>query len=234
MFLDLHAHTKAISHCCRVSTDDVFRIANEKGYDGLVIANHYSKEYFSSQSYDSWIESYVEEWENCKRQAEKYGMISLNAIEVSMDYLSGLHLLIYGVDDKFIRENKRLNEMSLKDLYDLCKKNGCLLIQAHPFRNEVPIQDVRYLDGLEINSHPKYRHCYEKEIVDVANKNGLILTAGCDFHGDSERVLGGMFLPDDIKTEKNLTTFLIVTKEYNIKYYDATIDKQFEKTYKKR
>ena len=71
--------------------------------------------------------------------------------------------------------------MSQKELYTYCKDNGKILIQAHPFREPIRPQDPKYLDGVEINFHPKHDDEREK-VISFADENGLIVTCGSDHH----------------------------------------------------
>ena len=48
MLIDLHAHTKGISHCCRIYAPEVLAAARERGMDGICLCNHYQSRYVES------------------------------------------------------------------------------------------------------------------------------------------------------------------------------------------
>ncbi len=233
MLVDLHSHTKAISHCCKISAENTIIKAKELGFDGLGIANHYVKSYFTDEGYSEWIEKYIAEWNNCEALGKKYSLKIFKAIEVTMEYDYSLHMLIYGADEAFLRNNPLLCDKTLPELYGICKQNGCALVQAHPFRNGSTIQDTSYLDGLEINCHPKYGNSYYKRIMLEARLNGLAVTVGCDYHADSARALGGSYLPDSIETDRDLADYILTSKAFNLKIHEPKDGEIFEVTYER-
>ncbi len=208
MFTDMHAHTGAISYCCKANAEEIILTAKKKGYDALVITNHYVKNYFTEENHKEWVEKYIAEWYACKALGKAHGVKIFSGVEVTYSRDSRIHLLIYGADERFLRENLFLCDMTFEELYDLCQKNGCVLVQAHPFRNGTSPIDSKFIDGVEINCHPIYKNSFAEEIKKFAKENDLILTVGCDYHNDTPRVRGGMFLPDSISTEKELVDYL--------------------------
>lgn len=228
MLVDMHCHTSGISRCCVASCEEVFKIAKEKGYDGLVITNHYVCSYFDESSFNEWIEKYVEEWKKCKTVAKKYGLKSFDGVELTPDFEPRLHLLIYGADEKFLRENKFLNRKSLKEIYALCKKNNYALIQAHPRRYGLEPIDLNLVDGVEINCHPNHFNGLPKEMVSIAKENNFAITCGCDYHADTYRPFGGTFLPDEIKNEKDLAEYILNNKVFNLQIQEPNADEVYK------
>ncbi len=208
MFIDMHAHTGAVSHCCKAGVEQIILTAKEKGYDALVITNHYVNNYFTEETHKEWVEKYIDEWHNCKALGRELGVKIFSGVEVTYSRDPRIHLLIYGADEAFLRKNLFLCDMTLEALYDLCQKNGCILVQAHPFRNGSTIVNTDFIDGIEINCHPRGKDSFSEEIKKIAKEKDLIITVGCDYHNDTPRVAGGMFLPDSISTEWELADCL--------------------------
>ncbi len=208
MFIDMHAHTGAISHCCRADAAAIIRTAKEKGYDALVITNHYVNNYFTEENHKEWVEKYIDEWQNCKALGRELGVKIFSGVEVTYSRDPRIHLLVYGADEDFLRKNLFLSDMELGELYELCKSSGCVLVQAHPFRNGSTPVDPKFIDGVEINCHPRGHDSFAEDIMKIAEENDLIVTVGCDYHNDTPRVAGGMFLPDSINTEAELADYL--------------------------
>ncbi len=231
MLVDLHAHTKGISPCCRADAENVIKTARQHGLDGLAIANHYVSTYFMPDSYDGWIEKYIAEWELCQKLGEKYSVKIFNAIEVTMDSSPNIHMLIYGASSAFLRNNPMLCEKSLAELFSICQANGCCLIQAHPFRNGATVQDTSLLHGLEINCHPKYKNSYADDVLSIAKKHRLAVTVGCDYHADTPRVKAGTFLPDGINDDKALASLLLNASVFELQIQEPLTDKVSIVTY---
>ena len=232
MLIDLHAHTSGISKCCKISAEENIKLAKKLGFDGLAVTNHYTSLYFDGKTYDEWIERYIDEWHKCIMFADKFKLRIFCGIEVTMNEDMRLHMLIYGAAADFLRKNQRLCDMSLEKLYNVCRKNDCALVQAHPFRNGTVVQNTDCLDGIEINCHPLYKNSYHQEIAEIAQKSGLAVTAGCDYHADSYRPLGGSMIPDTVKTDRDLAEYIIHSKEFSLKIHDPVSRKIFETDYK--
>ncbi len=228
MLVDLHAHTSAISPCCRISAQKNIRLAKETGFDGLCITNHYDAHYFSIDTYTDWIDSYIAEWHICQEWGEKYGVRIFCGIEVNSAVVPNLHLLIYGADEAFLRKYPQLCHRTTQELYRICKENDCALIQAHPFRYNVGVQDPAFLDGLEVNCHPGYGNSYCADVLAAAQANQLAVTAGCDYHADTYRPKGGTFLSDEIQTEQELAQYLLKTNRFHLQIQEPADGAVFE------
>lgn len=116
-------------------------------------------------------------------------------------------VLIYGVHEDFVYKHQMMFDYSLEELYQIVKENNGTLIQAHPFRSQV--LDVNFLDGLEINCHPKYGSSHSTEVIEIAQSANLIVTCGGDYHGDvSYYPVSGTFLPAHITDSYALGNYI--------------------------
>lgn len=166
--------------------------------DGIVLTNHYQKSYFSEDELAEFIDSYVNEYHYTKEIGEKFGVKVLYGIEVTMELYHKVHMLIYGVSTEFLKKYPTVYDYTQKELYETVKKEGGVLVQAHPFRGGTTVLDTNFLDGIEISCHPLYKNSYTEEILKIASENNLAVTVGGDYHADTSRPKCGMFLPDDI------------------------------------
>ncbi len=221
MFIDLHLHTSAISTCCKISARDNILLAKQMGFDGAAVANHYTPYYFDDATYDDFIARYIAEWESCRQIGKEQNFRIFNAVEVSLAENLDLHLLIYGADAHFLKRYPRLCDKSQKELFEICQKNGCVLVQAHPFRNGVPLQNPAYLHGVEISCHPNYGNSYVEPVKKFAQDNHLALTVGCDYHADNYRPNGGVHLPENIVTDKQLADYILKATSFNLQVHDV-------------
>lgn len=232
MLIDLHCHTSGISHCCLLPAREICKIALNAGFDGICLTNHYCKQYVVDDNFDEWIEKYIDEYELTKREGQKIGLKVFFGVEITAGFDERVHLLLYGVSPQFLREEKRLYDKSLKELHEIAKKYSLVLVQAHPFRNSAPLMNTEYLDGVEINCHPMYPDTFSEKLEKIAKENGLVLTCGCDYHGDTKyRAKGGTYFPDDVKNEKTLADFLSRAKEIKLRIQEINSPTFYEKNF---
>lgn len=227
MFLcDLHCHSSGISKCCRIPFKRVIDEAKQAGMQGIVLTNHYCKEYLANIAYETWVDKYTKEYEQAKAYGNSVGFRVYFGVEVTMEFDTRVHLLIYGITPQELKENPNLFNMSLLELSVFCRKKQYVLIQAHPFRGGTTVLDTKYLDGVEINCHPAYGDTYSDEIIRIAQNNKIAVTCGCDYHGDVPyRPKGGVFLPDTIQTSKDLAFYLKNTEEFHLQIHEINADK---------
>lgn len=234
MFYDLHCHTGGISRCCKAPYDKIIDMAKKYGYEGMVITNHFTEVDLNEFGEEKFVEMYIEEYNKCRAYGEKVGINVLFGAEITVSYNIDVHLVIYGVTPQFLRDNPRLPLLSQKEIYEACHKYGCLLINAHPFRLGMTIQDVNYLDGVEVNCHAKFGDCHEKELTQFAKDHGLALTCGCDYHADTRKPTGGTYLPDNILTNTDLVNYLKTSDTFHIKVDDPVTLEVYEVVAKTR
>ena len=149
MLIDLHAHTKGISHCCRIYAPEVLAAAKEQGMDGICLCNHYQSRYVTDGNAADFARRYVDEFHATRKLGEEMDMRVLFGIEVTMERHENEHLLVYGVDESFPLLNPALYDLTQKELYRLVHANGGVVVQAHPLRKgKNVLMDPQYLDGV--------------------------------------------------------------------------------------
>lgn len=199
MLIDLHAHTKGISHCCRIYAPEVLAAAKEHGMDGICLCNHYQSRYVVDGDAAEFARRYVEEFYATRKLGEEMGLRVLYGIEVTMERHAKEHLLVYGVEEDFPLLNPALYDLTQEQLYRLVHDHGGVVIQAHPLRKGINVlMDPAYLDGVEVNCHPKYDCTHHEELAELARERNWILTCGGDYHADTHRVQCGMYLPETV------------------------------------
>lgn len=213
MLIDLHAHSKGISKCCRIPYHEVLCTALEYGIDGLVLTNHYQKSYIEDGDLDAFVEKYIAEFYAAEAYGRKIGCKVYFGIEVTTELYPGVHMLIYGVTPEFVRKYPSMFDLTQKELYQIVKAENGMLVQAHPFRNGTTVLDTAYMDGVEINCHPLYGKSYAADLLSIAEGSGLHVTCGGDFHADTYRPKCGMIIPDEIADSRDLCTWLLSGEE---------------------
>jgi hypothetical protein len=115
---------------------------------------------------------------------------------------------LYGVTEEFLRANPDIMNMPIKDLGPLCHENGILLIQAHPFRNGMRIKKPDLLDGVEVVNGNLGAQSRNDIAYLWAQRYGLKMTAGSDFHGEKHETNTGIWTDHPITTREELMEVL--------------------------
>lgn len=233
MLIDLHAHSSGISHCCRIPYDAVIRAALEVGLNGIVLTNHYQKSYVTDGDFAAFARHYTEEYRLAKAYGDTVGCKVFFGAEITMERYGGAHLLLYGIDERFIEENSTLFDLTQEELYRLVKAAGGTVIQAHPYRKKKHLLDVRFLDGVEVNCHPLYGKSDFADIVEIAAASALVLTCGGDYHADTYRPKCGTHLPDDLRDGVEIGRYLLRADELKLCIHEPNTEEAFEFVWKR-
>lgn len=217
MKLDLHVHTKEVSSCGLVSATDIVDNYIKKGYAGIVITDHFNRNFFKQ---NKTIDDFLLGYKIAKKEGHKKGIKVYLGMELKLEKSENEYLL-YGIDEEFLYHNQNLYECSLEETVDIIHNYGGIIIQAHPFRNEIcfPREEV---DGYEVfNGHFSHRN-YNEKALSFALDTGKIQTSGSDTHWIYDTANGGIELdelPDDSELVKCLSSKpkLIKTPEQHIK-----------------
>ena len=231
MLMDLHAHSAGISPCCRIEADEVLRQALAAGLDGIVLTNHYQRSYIRDGDVQGFVEQYLAEFDRAAQYGQALGCRVFFGIEATMEQYPAVHMLVYGVDAAFLRENPLLFDLSQEALFALVSAHGGALVQAHPFRNGAHVLDPAFLHGVEINCHPLYKCSYADELTDIAAQHRLALTCGGDYHADTYRPLCGTYLPDDIDSDAALAHHLRTADTFRLRIHEPGDEAFAEKTF---
>jgi hypothetical protein len=205
---ELHAHTKEVSPCGQLSSQEVVDRYLADGYTTLVVTNHYC-DYVIDNEGETWAE-------RCKYYLAPYYLMKEYAAD-RMNIILGCELrfkgsandyLIFGLTEQFLQEHPNLHEMNIRSFSELAHENGLLIVQAHPFRNGMTVVNPAYLDGIEIfNGHRG--HDSRNPIAEAwANKFDLIPTSGTDFHHPDQYGCAGIFSDTPITTGEELKELL--------------------------
>lgn len=208
MLIDLHVHSSAISPCGRLPFDAIVDSAREAGIGAMVLSNHYVSSFAPQEEFPAFARRFADEYERAAEYGERVGVRVLFGIELSIRGLHA-HFPIYGVEPEFLWENPYLFDYSLPRLSDAVHAAGGIVVQAHPFRKNNELQDLSYLDGIELNCHPGYDGPLYERIAPLAREHGLFVTCGSDYHGDVRfRPECGLLIPDTVCDSNALVSFL--------------------------
>ena len=222
MKYEIHSHTTETSQCAKITAKELVEKYKELGYSGIVITNHYSDLTFSlKEMFNKKLRS--EHYLKGYREAKKYeteDFSVLLGIELRF-FLNGNDYLIYGITEELVEKMPFLLPMYLRRTSRFFRKNGCIIIQAHPYRPYIYRANPKYLDGVEIVNGKSSEVENEKALKWAETKNLKIRTAGSDCHRVTGAGLSGIITNEPIKTNDDLlrilknSEFHIIEKEYN-------------------
>jgi len=222
MKYEIHSHTCETSQCAQITAEELIKKYKKLGYSGIVITNHYSDFTFSlKEMFNKKLraEHYLKGFKEAKKY-ETDDFSVLLGIELRF-FLNGNDYLIYGVTEELVEKMPFLLPMYLKKTANFFKKNGCIIIQAHPYRPYIYRANSKYLDGVEIVNGKSSKEENEKALKWAIKKNLKIRTAGSDCHRESGAGISGIITNEPIKTNDDLLRILksgefeIIEKDYS-------------------
>lgn len=210
---ELHCHTGCVSRCGRVEPEKILQLYKEKGYNGIVVTDHYSPMTFKR----NWcpqkqIDFYLSGYRRMKKAAENEDFTVLLGMEVR-HYATGNDYLVYGIDEEFLYNAGNLMMVGEKKLSKICREKGYLLFQAHPYRPYIIRCNPDYLDGIEVYNGKVPKHQNFKALKWAVNE-GKLICSGSDFHTPDNLARGGIITTEKISTNDDL---IRVLKSQNFK-----------------
>lgn len=209
---ELHCHTGCVSRCGRVDPEEIVKLYKEKGYNGIVVTDHYSPMTFKR----NWcpqkeIDFYLSGYQRMKAAAGDDFTVLLG-MELR-HYFTANDYLIYGIDEDFLYKAGNLMKVWEKDVYALAKSRGYLVYQAHPFRTGIRRCNPDYIDGVEVYNGKTVKQ-QNDEAYDWAETNNKLMVSGSDFHTVKNLARGGIITTEPINNNDDL---LKILKSHNFR-----------------
>ena len=198
--IDFHTHTTPASPCSEITPQRMVEAYKELGFDGIVLTNHFVDFLLKSNDPEVVSQTYLSDYYKTKEIGNKNGLKVYLGMEIRFpencnDYL------IYGIEEKDIKELFSYIHGDYISFYKAFKNDKNVILQAHPFRNGMTLQNPDYIDGIEtFNIHPGHN-----SRVGFASRYAnayphFIKTCGTDFHHETHQGLGATLtktLPED-------------------------------------
>jgi hypothetical protein len=203
---DMHVHTCEVSNCGRVSAAGVVQLHKNAGYDGVVITDHYYREYFQHLPEGKWeekVDTFLCGYRKALEAGKRENLNVLMGLEIRFEK-SLNDYLVYGVSEAFLKENPELYRLGLKKFKALAQKNNLLIFQAHPFRLGMVVSRPSLLDGVEVYNGNMRHNSHNSLALAYAKLNGLLMTSGSDFHEEEDLARGGVLFSRHVATELEL------------------------------
>lgn len=216
--IDTHCHTSEVSHCGQTDAAETVRLYYSMGYKGVAITDHLSMKSFDEMEdapWDKMIDHFMTGYNNALRQAQELGDFKvylgaeLRFSENDNDYL------IFGLSEDKLRKMDGIIDMGLEKGVEHIRSLDCIIIQAHPFRNNCTITKPGLLNGIEAYNGHKGHDSRNDIALKWAEKFGYIITSGSDFHGEHDPTSG--IYVDNIPENEDQLRDLILSGDYNLK-----------------
>ncbi|HEY8389975.1 MAG TPA: PHP domain-containing protein [Clostridia bacterium] len=212
LLLETHLHNCEVSPCARVTAPEIPSLYIQKGYNAIAVTNHYSAYAFSLIEGQNSLEK-AKNFLNLSNllvsEAKKQGLKAFLSMEVTLARYQWQDYLIFGDIQEGVLQNPDLYTYTQAQLFDLANKYNWVIFQAHPFRNGCTLGLPRFMHGIEVyNGCHHSKEVYQRS-VNFAKKNNLKMSAGGDFHNIGDEGKAGIYIPEDIETEKQLAQYLL-------------------------
>lgn len=207
--IETHIHTSEGSPCGKVSVQDTVKLYANAGYDVMIVTNHFNRDTVpkAGLSDREAVDYYVDIYKRACEYGQQLGIDVWFGIETNI--VGGKEdFLLYGADPQILYENPRMYDMTQEELFAECVQFGCLLYQAHPFRNGCFPRNPELLHGAEAyNGHPRQINNNEEALAWIT-KNELRSSSGSDFHRVQDVGRGGILVPEYVNDIKALADYM--------------------------
>ena len=197
---ETHMHTQEGSGCGRNTAAEQARAYKERGYQGIIITDHFINGYSTCPRYNPipWekkMKFVVSGYEAAKVEGERIGLDVFLGWEFTV---RGSDFLTYGLGWDFLMANPNLHKLDVPEYSKLVRENGGFLAQAHPYRDQPYIEyrfpvAPQYVDAIEVYNSSDTSKTNEKARV-FAKKHNLPGQAGSDSHSVRNRFSSGVIL----------------------------------------
>lgn len=180
--LELHAHSSPASGCSEVPADELVRVFKEAGYDGIAITNHFISDTEHSESKEKAIEKFKKDLYIAQETGEKLGIKVYAGAELRFHNHSDNDYLFFGYTLDELPDIFDYLNTDLETFVKEYKKESSLLIQAHPFRNNMIRMNSDLLDAIEAFNVHQNHNSRVAVAAKYAAAEGKIMTVGSDYH----------------------------------------------------
>jgi len=211
MRIEMHIHTAQVSPCADCSAAEAVRRCIAKGYDAMVVTDHFNEDASRAvmgnlAGWEARVDHFLRGYRAAKAAAPA-GFLVLLGMELRFMDRGISEYLVYGFDEKFLYEHVGIDRLDIEAFSKLARKNGLLVVQAHPFRWGMTLTRAQWLDGLEVYNGNSHHQSHNEFAALWARKHGLLALSGSDYHGGDTGdgvAPGGIRLREPVWDEKGL------------------------------
>ena len=202
--IETHLHTTHVSKCGKMTAKEIVDAYKAAGFDALIVTDHYNRTTYDYLGIDpasktDRIHHFLDGYKRVKEEAEKQGLKVFMGAELRFDECENDYLF-YGWDPDILSDPEDVFRMGIARFAPIARSQGCLIVQAHPYRDGCTPAIACYLDGVEvINPNPRHNSRNERAL-EYAQQFGLLMTSGSDCHRPEDVARGGIItqrMPSD-------------------------------------
>ena len=208
---ETHMHTSEGSGCGRSSGAEQARAYKERGYQGIIVTDHFINGYSSCPKgsrmpWNKKMEYVIAGYWAARAEGKRIGLDVFFGWEFT---IHGSDFLTYGLDFDFLLAHPGLDKLEVAEYSALVRENGGFLAQAHPYRDRPWVEykfpvEPQYVDAIEIYNASDDPLFNEKAQA-FAAKHELPVMAGGDSHSLSH-------MPSGIKLESPAKTIFDIIR----------------------
>lgn len=191
--VETHCHTSEVSGCGMVTARDMVAAHAEAGYRMMIITDHWPiprRPVRTAAEVDRQFIGYY----NAREAGRALGVHVLPGVELRFPDTNEDYLLM-GLRDDQLRMLLEDAPSDLEAFSAFSRAQGWLLYQAHPFRMNLRLAPLSYLDGIEFYNG-NMRHDSRNELAfEVVRRSGLLGIAGSDAHQLCDVGRSGVWAP---------------------------------------
>lgn len=180
--LELHAHSSPASGCSEVPADELVRVFKDAGYDGIALTNHFIANSDYTGSKENTIEMFKKDIYLAQETGDKLGIKVYAGAELRFHNHSNNDYLFFGYTLDELPDIFDYLNTDLETFVKEYKKESSLLIQAHPFRNNMIRMNSDLLDAIEAFNVHQNHNSRVAVAAKYAAAEGKIMTVGSDYH----------------------------------------------------
>lgn len=202
---ELHAHSFPASSCSQIPPGELVQTYAKLGYNTVALTNHFI--YDCETPLEERLEKYFSDYEEAKNEAEKCGINVVLGSEIRFseninDYL------VFGIDETDFPVIDGLLGDGVDNFYKKFKNSKNVIVQAHPFRDNMSLANPNSIDGIEVfNMHPG-----QNSRIGFASKyakdHNFIITGGTDYHHKGHEGMISMMTKELITSSFELARIL--------------------------
>ncbi len=222
---ETHLHTSEVSKCAYNTGAEMARAYKKAGYTGIFVTDHFFNGNCTISRKLSWkeqVDLLMQGYENARKEGEKLGLDVFFGWEFTLNPYAA-DFLTYNLDKEFLLDHPYIDRLSLEEYSKLVRKNGGLLIHAHPYREAEyihypPNPQPHLVDGVEVNNTMSDCPSNKNYLAwRLARKHPrLIRISGTDIHSADLAGLGGVAFRYRIKDSKHFIDALRAGDAYLI------------------
>ncbi len=222
---EAHMHTNIGSACGNNTGAEMVKACKEYGYTGAFITDHNwggNTAIDRSLPWEEWILRYAGGYNDAKQCGDKCDFDVFFGMETGY---KGTEFLLYGLTVKWFIDHPEIREASIARQYELVHEGGGIVSQAHPYRVEDYIPEIRlfpeYADAIEVcnatHSSPYSKAhnnpAWDDSARELAAKHNKLVTAGSDTHSIN-MLGGGMAFKHRLKSAEEFCEAVLSDEDY--------------------